>query len=165
VRARWYFVHTASSRSTDGNLLQRLVRVRIGTRPRPIRGRARAGAGDFVGGAFDVLLATTIIRERPRIPNATRWSSTGPLAMGSAQSTSCVDALAARTPCLWPTCSAAADGLPPVARKRLAAIKDSAHLGSPVSALQRSTWNPRRGQPRCGRPAERNQALGLRRCT
>ena len=85
---------------------------------------------DFVARKFDVLLATTIVENGLDIPNANtiiinRADRYGLSALSVVEAAS-ADPIVRPTP----TCCSARDNLAPIAKKRLAAIKEFSDLGS-----------------------------------
>jgi len=129
-----YFVHNrVESIYSMGNLLQRLVpsaRIGIG-HGQMAEDELERVMVNFVGGAFDVLLATTIIENGLDIPNANTMVINRADRYGLAQLYQLRGRVGrsdrrAYAYLLTPP----ADGLPPVARKRLAAIKEFSDLGS-----------------------------------
>ena len=116
-----------------GNLLQRLVpEARIVDRPRADgRGRARAGDARLRRAPFDILLATTIVENGLDIPNANTIIINRADRYGLSQ----LYQLRGRVgrsdrPAYAYLLIPPQESLSPVARKRLAAIKEFSDLGS-----------------------------------
>ena len=128
-----YFVHNrVESIYSIGNLLQRLVPERASSSATARWARTSWSARCWVRRRkYDVLLATTIVENGSTFRTRTRSSSTAPTATACRSSISCAAASAARIGRPMRTFSIPPQkALSPVARKRLAAIREFSDLGS-----------------------------------